>query len=387
MTTRDDVRAHADAGLPVTVTRSSSQEVGATSGVLARAAIDLAERGLVPDALVRVGIRSLLRQRLRELDAGSMEDQRRAHASFVRELGSSPVAIRTDAANRQHYELPAEFFRTVLGSHLKYSCCWWPEGIDTLEEAERASLELTCTRARIDDGMKVLDFGCGWGSLTLWIASHFPGCHVLAVSNSRTQAAFIRERCRDLDLSNVEVQTADATTLDLDRRFDRVVSVEMFEHLRNWGLMFERIARWLAPDGRMFLHVFCHRRHAYPYTVRSAGDWMSEHFFTGGMMPSDDLPLRFAEHLRVVDQWRLNGRHYSRTLEAWLERQDANADRLAPLFAHTYGEEAGRWMQRWRLFFLACSELFAFNGGNEWYVSHYLLEPRSTKTGRNFIPS
>ncbi len=377
MSTRGAARVHADSGLPAIVTESSREEIGGKSGVLARVAIDLTERGLVPDALVRVGIRSLLRHRLRELDAGSLEDQRRAHASFLKELGSSPVAIRTDDANRQHYELPAEFFRTVLGSHLKYSCCWWPEGVDTLEDAERAALELTCTRASIEDGMTVLDLGCGWGSLTLWMARRYPGCRILAVSNSRTQAAFIRERCRDLELGNVEVRTADVTHLDLDRRFDRVVSVEMFEHLRNWGLMFERIGRWLEPDGRMFLHVFCHRRHAYPYTVRSASDWMSEHFFTGGMMPSNDLPLRFAEHLRVVGQWRVNGRHYSRTLEAWLERQDANADRLAPLFEHTYGEEARRWMQRWRLFFLACSELFAFNGGTEWHVSHYLLAPQS----------
>jgi cyclopropane-fatty-acyl-phospholipid synthase len=284
--------------------------------------------------------------------------------------------IHADAANRQHYELPPQFFRTVLGPHLKYSCCWWPKGVSTLEEAERRSLEVTCRRAGIEDGMRVLDLGCGWGSMSLWVAQHYPASQVLAVSNSRLQAEFIRGRCRDLGLSNLEVMTANVGHLDLDRRFDRVVSVEMFEHLRNWSLAFERVAGWLEPDGQMLLHVFCNRHHAYPYEARSASDWMSEHFFTGGMMPSDDLPLRFSDHLRVASHWRWNGNHYSRTLEAWLERQDRQRDQLMPLFRQTYGGDAERWFRRWRFFFLACSELFAFRGGNEWFVSQYRLERR-----------
>ena len=212
--------------------------------------------------------------------------------------------------------------------------------------------------------------------MSLWIASRFPGARILAVSNSRDQAAFIRRRCADLALENVEVVTADMNHFSTDRRFDRVVSVEMFEHMRNWERLFERVGTWLRPDGRFFLHVFCHRKYAYLYNDEGASDWMARHFFTGGIMPSDDLPGRYDSHLEVEDRWHVNGVHYSRTLEAWLEKMDAARDRLMPLFHSTYGADAERWFSRWRMFFMACSELFRYRGGEEWWVSHTVLRPR-----------
>jgi cyclopropane-fatty-acyl-phospholipid synthase len=237
-------------------------------------------------------------------------------------------------------------------------------------------LELTCTRAGIEDGMDVLDLGCGWGSLSLWIARRFPGCRILAVSNSHGQAAFIGERCAREGLDGVEVVTADMNTFATDRRFDRVVSVEMFEHMRNWARLFERVAAWLRPDGAFFQHVFCHQRFAYRYSDDGASDWMARHFFTGGIMPSEDLPRRFDERLEVVDQWRVNGLHYSLTLEAWLEAMDLDRAVLMPVFAATYGDDAERWFARWRMFFMACSELFRYRGGDEWFVAHTLMRPR-----------
>jgi cyclopropane-fatty-acyl-phospholipid synthase len=236
-------------------------------------------------------------------------------------------------------------------------------------------LRLTCERAELEDGMSVLDLGCGWGSLSLWVARQYPRCRVVAVSNSRTQAKFIRGRCRELDLDNLVVVTADMNHFTPGRRFDRVLSVEMFEHMRNWPELYRRVASWLRPGGKVLKHVFCHREHVYPYVSAGPADWMAEHFFTGGMMPSDDLPYIFQDELVVEDHWRVNGVHYSRTLEAWLEQMDQRRDQLMPLFREVYGDQAGRWFQRWRIFFLSCSELFAFRGGNEWWVSHYRLTP------------
>jgi cyclopropane-fatty-acyl-phospholipid synthase len=340
-----------------------------------KGAIKLAERRLVPDALVRFGIRRLLRERLRSEVAGGRGSDA-SPQDFVAEMRASPIALATDAANDQHYELPAEFFRTVLGPYLKYSSCLWSEGVDSLALAEEAMLELSCERAGIKDGMEVLDLGCGWGSLTMWIASRYPSCRVLAVSNSRSQAEFIRERCSSQNLSNVEVATADMNDFRPAHRFDRVVSVEMFEHMRNWERLFDRVSSWLRPGGAFFMHVFCHREFVYPYIAQGAGDWMAEHFFTGGLMPSDDLPYRFPDHLQVGGHWQVNGLHYSKTLEAWLEAMDATREQLMPRFREVYGDEADRWFARWRIFFMACSELFRFRKGQEWRVSHYLMRPR-----------
>jgi cyclopropane-fatty-acyl-phospholipid synthase len=341
-----------------------------------RWALELAERRMLPDAAVRFGIRRLIEQRLHDQQADDVERTREALHSFLDEMRASPIAVATEAANEQHYELPPQFFKTVLGPELKYSSCLWPDGVDDLGQAEQTMLEVTCQRAGIEDGMDVLDLGCGWGSLSLWIARRFPRCSVLAVSNSRPQAEFIESRCAADGLSSVEVLTGDMNAFTTDRRFDRIVSVEMFEHMRNWQRLFERVASWLRPDGAFLLHVFCHRELAYRYENRSVGDWMARHFFTGGIMPSDDLPYHFPKHLRVVRHWRINGVHYSRTLEAWLDRMDGHRGRLMPLFRSVYGDDAERWFARWRMFFMACSELFRYHQGREWWVSHYLLRPQ-----------
>jgi len=342
-------------------------------------AIGLAERQILPDKAVRAGIRQVLGQRLRSERSRNDEQARRRLDAFVEEMRAAPIAVATAAANTQHYELPAEFFETVLGPDLKYSSCLWPDGVDDLAEAERRMLALSVERAGISDGMEVLDLGCGWGSMSMWIARHFPNCRILAVSNSRSQARFIRERCHQLGIEGVEVMTADMNEFSTDRRFDRVVSVEMFEHMRNWGRLFERVASWLRPRGRFFLHVFCHREYAYLYTDNGRTDWMARNFFTGGIMPSEDLARRLNTHLEVEEQWRVSGLHYSRTLEAWLDAMDANREWLMPVFRSTYGDDAGRWFARWRMFFMACSELFRYRGGDEWFVTHALLRAAAAR--------
>jgi cyclopropane-fatty-acyl-phospholipid synthase len=346
-------------------------------------ALELAERRMLPDAAVRFGIRQLLAQRLHDQHVDDAERRREDLHAFVEEMRSSPIAVATGSANEQHYELPARFFETVLGPELKYSSCLWPAGVEDLAVAESLMLDLTCERAGIEDGMDVLDLGCGWGSLSLWIARRFPRCSVFAVSNSRSQAKFIRSRCAADGLSNVEVVSCDMNAFAADRRFDRIVSVEMFEHMRNWQRLFERAASWLRPDGAFLLHVFCHRDAAYRYEDRSSGDWMARHFFTGGIMPSDDLPYHFPSHLSVARHWRVSGVHYSRTLEAWLDRMDAARGPLMPVFRSVYGNDAKRWYSRWRMFFMACSELFRYRRGQEWWVAHYLLQPHPPAGSRS----
>lgn len=344
-------------------------------------AIDLAERRVLPDPLVRAGMRLVMGRRLRTERTTGADDSRRKLRAFVDELRDGPIAVATDTANEQHYELPAEFFEVILGPYLKYSSGLWTDTVDDLAGAEEQMLAVSCERAGIMDGQEILDLGCGWGSLSLWIARHFPRCRVLAVSNSRTQAEFIRNRCAELGVDRVEVVTADMNDFATDRLFDRVVSVEMFEHMLNWEPLFARVASWLRPEGAFFQHVFCHRKYAYRYTDAGSSDWMARHFFTGGIMPSEDFPYQFDTPLEVAQQWRVNGLHYSRTLEAWLEIMDQNRGRLMPVFRETYGEEADRWFARWRMFFMACSELFRYGGGDEWYVVHTLLRLRSV-TGR-----
>ncbi|MGE3165877.1 MAG: cyclopropane-fatty-acyl-phospholipid synthase family protein [Planctomycetota bacterium] len=325
----------------------------------------LAERGYVPDRLVRYGIRHLLRRRLRE-------ERLRNREALLREFRASPVAVATHAANEQHYELPAAFFELVLGPHLKYSSAWWDDTTANLEDAEAAMLRLTCDRAMLRDGQQILELGCGWGSLTRWMARHYPRSQITAVSNSHSQRAFIEARLAAENLGNVRVITADANVFRPDQRFDRVVSVEMFEHLRNPELLLRRIADWLLPAGRLFVHVFCHRNLTYLFGTQADDDWMGRHFFTGGMMPSRDLYPALDHPLELEQQWVVAGTHYARTAEAWLSNLDRHRADVLRVMREIYGAtDAAQWLQRWRMFFLSCAELFAYANGDEWQVAHY----------------
>ena len=342
--------------------------------VLVRAA----EAGRLPDPLLRLGIRRMVAGRRREIRDLGVEGALAAKQAFLEEAAKGPIALSTDRANAQHYEVPPAFFEQVLGPRLKYSCALFGDERDTLALAEERMLALTCERTGLTDGMTVLDLGCGWGSLTLWIAEQLPGCRVLGVSNSKLQRESILRRAAERGLANVAVETADVNTFEPENGFDRVVSVEMFEHVRNHEALLARVAGWLAPEGRLFVHHFCHREAAYPYETEGAGNWMGRHFFTGGMMPSEDLLLRRQRDLEVEAQWRVSGRHYQRTSNAWLARLDANAESVLDTLAGTYGRDAsGLWRQRWRLFFMACAELFGFAGGSEWFVTHVRMAPRA----------
>ncbi|MDQ6619441.1 MAG: cyclopropane-fatty-acyl-phospholipid synthase family protein [Pseudomonadota bacterium] len=341
-------------------------------------AISGIEQGLVPDSFVRAGIRRLLRERLVAIHASSSEDAARSCERFIAELAQAPIALVPEKANEQHYELPADFFAGVLGAHRKYSSCYWPDEATTLDEAEAAGLSTTCQRAQLGDGLDILELGCGWGSLTLWMGAHYPGSRITAVSNSQSQRAFIEAEASRRGLRNVEVITADMNGFDIDRQFDRVVSIEMFEHMRNWPALFGRVRSWLRPQGRFFMHVFVHRSSPYAFVEQDDSDWMSRHFFSGGMMPSDDLASRFQDDLRLLHRWRWNGSHYERTSNAWLTNMDARRATLWPIIEATYGREhAAQWWSRWRVFFMSCAELFGYNGGEEWWVAHYLFEPRT----------
>lgn len=331
-----------------------------------------AERGWLPDRCIRFGIQRLLARRLRQEAGRTPAARQQQLQQLVTQLRSSPVALHTELANRQHYEVPAEFFQYVLGPRLKYSCGWWEGPQSDLAAAEEAMLRISCQRAGLQDGMRILDLGCGWGALSLFIAEKYPGCHILGVSNSHRQRAAILERARRLQLGNVEIVTADAAVFDTDRTFDRVLSVEMFEHLRNYQQLLRRIAGWLGAEGELFVHVFCHRTLAYPFEVDGRNDWMARHFFTGGLMPSADLFHHFQDDLRLAEQWSINGQHYARTCEAWLRNLDRQAEDIRRLFRQQLtARQAALQLQRWRMFFMACAELFAYERGEEWQVGHY----------------
>lgn len=339
--------------------------------------LDLAERGVLPDWLIRVGIRRLLARRIRYETREDLAKQEDALREFIQQLRKSPIAIDADAANVQHYEVPTAFFEQVLGPRLKYSCCLYATPETSLAEAEEEMLDLFCRRAGIEDGMRVLELGCGWGSLCMWIAETFPKSRVLAVSNSRTQREYILSRCDEQGLKNVDVVTTNVADFDTDDRFDRVVSVEMFEHVRNYEQLMARIANWLDPGGKLAVHIFCHKNRAYPFGTEGKDDWMGRHFFTGGIMPSFDLLLHFQRYLVLEDRWAVSGIHYARTLEDWLLKCDARRGELLPLFQSDLGPVEGKLQfQRWRMFFMACAELFAYREAKEWFVAHYLFSKR-----------
>jgi len=335
------------------------------------------ERDQLPDWLIRLGIRRLLRQRLREEDCGDTELQQARLMKLIGQLRASPIAIETRAANDQHYEVPPRFFELVLGRNLKYSSAYWPADVHDLNEAEESMLALTCQRAQLQDGQQILELGCGWGSLSLYMASRFPRSWVTAVSNSRPQKKFIDARAQQRGLSNLTIQTADMNSFEAPAQYDRVLSVEMFEHMRNYQALLAKVARWMKPDAMLFIHIFAHSRLAYPFEVRDASDWMAQYFFTGGIMPSDDLLLYFQDDVLLREHWRLRGTHYQKTSAAWLANMDAQRSEIMQLFSATYGvEQALRWWVYWRVFFMACVELWGYRNGEEWIVSHYLFARR-----------
>lgn len=341
--------------------------------------IGLAERGWLPDWMIRLGMRRMLAERLRQERLAL--SKLGGAAAFAEQMRQAPIALATDQANAQHYEVPAEFFALMLGPRLKYSSCLYADERTTLAQAEESMLDLTCRRAEIEDGMDVLDLGCGWGSLSLWIAERYPRCRVTSLSNSSGQRRHIEARCQAKGLHNVRVLTANIADFAGAGSFDRIVSVEMFEHMRNYEALLERIASWLRPDGKLFVHIFCHRD--LPYTFEAAGDddWMARHFFTGGIMPSFDLLGRFSRDLQVRRRWQIDGSHYARTCAHWLANLDANLAQVRRVFAKHYpSAEAMVVVQRWRMFVMACAELFAYRGGSEWFVGHYLLEPSRAKS-------
>lgn len=334
----------------------------------------LLKKNKIPDFLIRIGIRRLLKQRLREENKGGNEAQQEHLMRLIAALKTSPIAVNTQEANAQHYEVPTEFYKYCLGKHLKYSSGYWRRGVTDLDTSEQDMLELTCRRAELQDGQDVLELGCGWGSLSLFMAAKFTKSNFTVVSNSRTQKLHIDEQAQARGIRNLEVMTANINDLVLNKTFDRVVSVEMFEHMRNYRELMHRIADWLKPSGKLFVHIFTHKEYAYIFEVKDESDWMSRYFFTGGIMPSDDLLLYFNEALSIEQHWHVNGQHYGKTSEAWLKNMDRHKAEIMPLFAQTYGkDQALKWWVYWRIFFMACAELWNYNKGEEWLVSHYLF--------------
>lgn len=351
---------------------------------LTNMAITLAEKGLVPDAVIRQGIRQLCEVRLAEISASNCEASAKIEADFIKAMNKAPIALVPELANAQHYEVPANFFAHCLGINRKYSSCFWLPDTKNLDEAEANALRLSCEHADLIDGQHILELGCGWGSLTLWMAAHYPNSKITAVSNSNSQREYITNTANARGLKNITVVTCDmnhfdasslAHTPDDHKQFDRIVSIEMFEHMRNHQLLYAKLHDWLVPGGKFFMHIFVHRSTPYAFEVQGDDDWMSQFFFSGGMMPSDDLPLHFQEKLKLTQRWRWDGTHYEKTANAWLANMDTHKAKITPILEATYGaEEAIKWRNRWRIFYMACAELFGYKNGQEWWVTHYQFE-------------
>ncbi|MRX27784.1 cyclopropane-fatty-acyl-phospholipid synthase family protein [Kangiella sp. HZ709] len=340
-------------------------------------AIKLIEKGLVPDNLVRAGIRKLCQQRLEEESAYDCEKQSMQFHDFWQELKQSHIAIKTKEANEQHYELPTDFFYYALGKRFKYSSAYFDETTKNLDEAEEIMLEMYCQRGQFIDGQSILELGCGWGSLTLYLAEKFPNSQITAISNSNSQREHITAIAKERGLNNLEIITKDINEFEPGKTFDRIVSIEMFEHIRNYQQLFDKISSWLNDEGKLFVHIFCHRYLMYPYTEDGDDNWMGRFFFSGGQMPAADTFLLFQQNLSLDQRWLVNGQHYEKTSNAWLENMDKNKKHIMPIFEKTYGKDfASVWFQRWRIFFMACAELFGYAKGNEWMVSHYLFSKK-----------
>jgi cyclopropane-fatty-acyl-phospholipid synthase len=348
--------------------------------LLTNLAIKLAEKGFVPDGVIRAGIRQLSETRLTEISANNCEAGAKIESKFVAAMNIAPIALVPELANAQHYELPTKFFELCLGKHRKYSSCFWLPETLSLDEAEDNALQISCDHADLQDGQHILELGCGWGSLTLWMAAHYPNSQITAVSNSNSQREHITATAAQRGLNNIAVITCDmnnfsTSAFSINKAFDRVVSVEMFEHMRNHKLLYEKVHDWLVPGGKFFMHIFVHRSTPYAFEVQGEDDWMSQFFFSGGMMPSDDLPLHFQEKLKLNQRWRWDGTHYEKTANAWLANMDRHESNITPILEETYGlNESLKWRNRWRIFFMACAELFGYKNGQEWWVSHYQFE-------------
>jgi len=334
----------------------------------------LLEQDKIPNILLRKQIRRFVKQRLTDENKGNVEVQQQHLLELIDFLKTSPIAVNTNDANEQHYEVPTAFYKYCLGKNLKYSCAYWDEGITSLDAAETKMLELSCTRAELKDGQNILELGCGWGSLSLFMAAKYPNSKITVVSNSQTQKEYIDDQADERGLKNLKVVTADMNNFDTNDRFDRVVSVEMFEHMRNYKTLLAKISTFLKPEGKLWIHIFVHKEYAYLYEFKDESDWMSKYFFTGGIMPSDDLMLYFNEDLVVEKHLHINGTNYGKTAKAWLANMDKKKNEIIPIFEQTYGvDQAMKWWVYWRLFYMACAELFFYNDGNEWFVSHYLF--------------
>lgn len=333
---------------------------------------ELLAKNFTPDWLIRLGIRNMLARKLKEEWRGSCELQQAHIMRMVQELSAAPIAIATAAANEQHYQVPTEFFKLTLGKRLKYSSAFYSTGSDSLDQAEENMLALTVERSEIKDGMCILELGCGWGSLTLYLAEKFPNSTIVAVSNSVTQREYIESQCRERKFNNVQVITCDMNSFSFDGQVDRIVSVEMFEHMKNYRMLLKRVASWLKQDGKLFVHIFSHKTLCYHYEDKDGSDWLTRNFFSGGIMPSNDLLLYFQEDLKIEEQWAVSGQHYEKTANHWLSNMDKNRAAVMPVLAQAYGEsQALRWWVFWRVFFMACAELWGYGGGDEWMVSHY----------------
>ena len=339
--------------------------------------LNMLEKGQVPDPVIRAGIRLLSKKRLKQEGRFDPVVASQRYDDVLQLLKNSEIAVETQKANEQHYELPTEFFQAVLGKRLKYSASLFEHPSTSLDQAEEAALAMYCQRAELQDGQSILELGCGWGSFSLYMAEHYPNANITVVSNSSTQRAYIEEQARLRGLHNLKVLTCDVNVLTFaEQCFDRVVSVEMFEHVRNYHKLFENIHHWLKPDGRLWCHIFCHRFLHYPFEVKNDLDWMSKYFFSGGFMPSTSTFLHFQQHLSLEKQWQWSGKQYQHTANAWLNNMDQHQAELAPIFAVTYGEDADIWWQRWRIFFMACAELFGYGQGREWVIGHFLFQKK-----------
>eukprot|EP00262_Sarcandra_glabra_P022200 TRINITY_DN9750_c0_g1_i1.p1 TRINITY_DN9750_c0_g1~~TRINITY_DN9750_c0_g1_i1.p1 ORF type:complete len:356 (+),score=47.21 TRINITY_DN9750_c0_g1_i1:25-1092(+) len=335
------------------------------------------ERNLLPDIVIRKLTRHLLAGRLRLSYKPSAHLQLFHLMQFAHSLEQMPIAVETDKPKSQHYELPTSFFKLVLGQNLKYSCCYFQDKWSTLEDGETAMLEMYCERAQIKDGQSVLDVGCGWGSLSLYIAQKHSSCKVTGICNSTTQKAYIEEQCRDRQLLNVEIFVADISKFEMEASFDRILSIEMFEHMKNYKELLKRISKWMKQDSLLFIHYFCHKAFAYHFEDTNDDDWITRYFFTGGTMPSANLLLYFQDDVAVVNHWLVNGMHYARTSEEWLRKMDQHSASIKPIMESTYGKDsATKWTAYWRTFFISVAELFGYNNGEEWMVAHFLFKKK-----------